>query len=104
MKVHKWNAETDGPLSETGLINKLEKMGYRCTRYTYPRGTYFPDHSHSDDKIDAVLKGEFKISMSGKSVLLNAGDYVFVPKGEVHSAEVVGNESVVSIDAIKNEI
>lgn len=102
MNVYQWTIKTDGPLTETGLTNKLEQMGYVCTLYTYPKGTFFPAHTHETDKIDAVLKGQFKISMTGESVILNAGEYVIIPKGTIHSAEVIGEESVVSIDAVKS--
>ncbi|MBI4005561.1 MAG: cupin domain-containing protein [Gammaproteobacteria bacterium] len=102
MKVQKWDSNTDGPLSESALRNKLESIGYHCTRYIYPPRTVFPEHSHEVDKIDAVLSGKFKLSMKDKNVILEAGDYLFVPKGMIHRAEVIGNESVVSIDAIKN--
>ena len=103
MNVQRWNTDVDGPLTETGLINKLEQMGYRCTRYTYPKGTFFPDHSHDVDKIDAVLKGQFRINMGGENVTLKSGDYAFVSRGEIHSAEVIGDEAVVSIDAVRQK-
>jgi len=48
-----------------------------------------------------VLSGRFKLEMGGNSVILETGDALAVPKGAIHSAEVVGNESVVSLDAIK---
>lgn len=101
IKVVHWNADSKGPLSETAMVNLLEREGYHCTRYTYPAGTYFPEHNHDVDKVDAVLKGQFKISMFGESVILAAGDYIFIPAKSVHSAEVIGSESVVSIDAVK---
>lgn len=102
MKVQKWNPDAEGPLSEPALIHKLEKLGYCCTCYTYPPGTVFQEHSHEIDKIDAVLSGKFKLSMAGKSVTLEAGDYLLVPKNMIHRAEVIGDESVVSIDAVKH--
>ena len=55
------------------------------------------------DKIDAVLSGEFKMDMQGQSVILRSGDYLVVPRGVEHSAEVVGTVPVISLDAIKNE-
>jgi mannose-6-phosphate isomerase-like protein (cupin superfamily) len=67
----------------------------------YPAGTYFPDHSHDIDKIDAVLSGGFRMTMDGISVVLEAGDCLAVPCGAVHSAEVVGDEPVVSLDATR---
>ena len=101
MKIYQWNPDTDGSLSEPALIYKLEKLGYTCVRYAYPAGTSFPDHEHDVDKIDAVLQGTFKITMQGESKILTAGSYVEVPKHTIHNAEVIGNKTVISIDAIK---
>lgn len=101
IKIEHWEAETDGPLAENSMRRKLEQLGYRVTRYIYSPGTFFPDHTHATDKIDAVLSGNFRITMENDSAVLKAGDFVHVPAGVVHSAEVVGNESVVSLDAIK---
>ena len=83
------------------MRSQLEALGYSVSRYTYPPGTYFAPHTHHVDKIDGVLAGRFKMSMSGQSVILEAGDTLAVPKGAVHSAEVIRDESVVSLDAIK---
>ena len=101
MKVEHWNADHDGKLNTHALRNKLEGLGYNVTSYTYAPGTYFPTHTHSVDKIDAVLSGRFLISMGDDFVVLEAGDFIYVPKGAAHSAEVVGDESVVSLDAVK---
>ena len=80
---------------------KLEAMGYRVSRYVYPSGTHFPPHTHGVDKVDAVLSGRFRMSMHGRSVVLEAGDMLAVPAGVVHEAEVVGDEPVVSLDAVR---
>ncbi len=101
MKVERWDAERDGPLSEPVLRQKLARRGYRVSRYVYPPGTYFPDHSHGVDKIDAVLSGRFRMKMGSDEVTLEAGDCLAVPRGVVHSAEVVGDEPVISLDATK---
>lgn len=79
----------------------LESRGYDVSRYTYPPGTFFPDHTHSIDKIDTVLKGRFRITVEGAAFILESGDMIAVPSGTVHSAEVVGKDSVVSLDATK---
>ena len=41
------------------------------------------------------------MSMNGETRILRAGDMVEVPQGVVHSAEVVGDEPVISLDAVK---
>ena len=101
MSLSRWNPSVDGRLTEAALRRKLEGLGYSVTRYVYPSGTYFPDHSHSIDKMDAVVSGQFKLVIGGNQVILEAGDILAVTRGTVHSAGVVGDEPVVSLDGIK---
>ena len=100
MSVHRWNEEW-GPLTEQSLRERLAEGGFRVTRYVYPPGTYFPDHEHSLDKKDGVYSGRFRLRMLGREHVLGPGDFIDVPAGTVHSAEVVGGEPVVSFDATK---
>ncbi|HKT70264.1 MAG TPA: cupin domain-containing protein [Terriglobales bacterium] len=101
MKVERWDAQRDGVLSEPALRRKLEKLGYHVCRYSHPPGTYFPPHTHGEDKMDAVVSGRLRIRMGGNEAVLEAGDAVHVPRFAEHSAEVVGAEPVVSLDAVK---
>ena len=99
--IEHWDTQTDGELNETNMRIKLETRGYRVTCYIYPPGTCFPDHTHEVDKIDGVISGQFRMSMHGQPIILTAGDCMAAPRGVVHSAEVIGNEAVVSLDAVK---
>jgi quercetin dioxygenase-like cupin family protein len=99
--IEHWDPETDGKLNEANMRVKLEARGYHVNRYVYGPGTYFPDHTHDVDKIDGVLSGRFRLTMPGQEVILEAGDCLAIPAGVVHSAEVVSNDSVVSLDAVR---
>jgi quercetin dioxygenase-like cupin family protein len=99
--VEPWNEQKDGPFREGALRKKLEARGYQVARYVYPPGTSFPEHSHHIDKIDAVVSGQFRMTLNGKAAILEAGDCIVVPRGTLHSAEVVGSEPVVSLDATR---
>jgi len=99
--VERWDEARDGPLSEAALRRRLEARGYRVSRYVYPPGTVFPEHRHDVDKIDGVLAGRFRLTLPEGSVVLETGDAVAVPRDTVHSAEVVGEEPVVSLDATR---
>ena len=101
MQIEHWHSERDGPLSEEAMRRKLEDRGYSVSRYDYPPGTYFPAHDHAVDKIDALLSGRFRMTMSGQEAVLEAGDLIIVPKHVTHTAEVVGDEMVVSLDAVR---
>jgi mannose-6-phosphate isomerase-like protein (cupin superfamily) len=98
MKVEQWDESRDGALTESALRRKLESLGYRVSRWVYPPGTVFDFHSHGYDKMDAVVSGRFRMTMHGESVVLGPGDALPVPAGASHRAEVVGSESVISLD------
>ncbi|HJZ88868.1 MAG TPA: cupin domain-containing protein [Polyangia bacterium] len=101
MRIERWDRERLGPPNEDALRKKLDALGYQVTRFVYPPGTVFETHTHEVDKIDAVVSGRFLIRMGAQSAVLEAGDAVFVPRGMPHHAEVVGEEPVVSLDALK---
>lgn len=100
-RVEHWDSVKWGALNEENLTRKLDEQGYFCTRYVYPPGTHFPDHTHGVHKKDAVLSGRFRIVLEGEEVVLEAGDCVDVPAGVMHNATVLGNQSVVSLDAVR---
>ena len=101
MEPIQWNVEEDDELSAAAMRHKMERLVCIVTRYIYPPGTVFPPHTHTVDKIDGVLCGCFRVTIEDETVILGAGDMVAVPKGIRHSAEVVGDEPVVSLDGIR---
>jgi len=101
MRVRHWNDTVDGPFSEEALRRRLESAGYLVSRYTYAPGTSFPEHSHKIDKIDAVVSGRFRMVVAGHFAILGPGDWVEVPRGVHHTAAVVGDEPVVSLDGLR---
>ena len=101
MPAGRWNPSLEGPLSESALRRKLEDAGYRVSSYTYSPGTHFPEHTHDVDKIDAVVSGRFEIVLGGQAFVLEPGDWIEVPRGGRHSATVIGDEPVVSLDAVR---
>ena len=101
MSVYRWNATLDGEFSESALREKLESQGYRTARYVYAPGTVFPDHKHAVDKVDAVVAGRFRLIIGGHVAILGAGEWVSIPAGAMHSAAVVGDEPVITLDGIK---
>ena len=100
-RIMRWDPERDGPLTESALRERLEARGYRVSRYVYAPGTVFPDHSHDADKIDAILSGRFRMTIRGEAVVLERGDSLEVPRGVTHSAEAIGDDPVVSLDATR---
>jgi quercetin dioxygenase-like cupin family protein len=94
IKIEHWDSEVE-------MILDMHERGFLPQRYNHPPGTYFPPHTHDQDKIAAVFLGELRIVMVDETVILKAGDGILVPKGVVHSADVLGEQSVISVDAPK---
>jgi len=99
--ITRWNPALDGAFSEPALRRKLEAQGYRVARYVYAPGTVFPDHKHGVDKVDAVVAGRLRLVIGGHVALLGPGEWVAVPCGVTHSATVLGDQSVIALDAVK---
>ena len=53
------------------------------------------------DKIDAVISGRFHLVVGGDVIVLGPGDWIDVPRGVPHTASVVGDDPVVSLDAAR---
>jgi quercetin dioxygenase-like cupin family protein len=100
MEIERWD-ESWGQLSESNMKQRLEAEGFTVHRYVYPPGASFGDHTHTIDKKDAVLKGRFLIRALARDFILGPGDALPVPAGTIHSAEVLGDEPVVSLDAAR---
>lgn len=100
-RVRRWDGERDGEPTEERLREMLEARGFRVSRHVYSPGTRFDEHTHDVDKIDAVVLGRFRMTAPDAEAVLEAGDWLEVPRGTPHTAEVVGGEPVVSLDATR---
>jgi quercetin dioxygenase-like cupin family protein len=93
---------SDGEMSERRLRRSLEHEGFEVAVYAYRRGTVFEWHTHGEDKCDAVVSGTLRIEVEGSAAfVLGPGDRLYIPAGASHRAEVVGPETVISLDGTK---
>jgi quercetin dioxygenase-like cupin family protein len=97
LRLERWDP-ADGPLTEKRLMRTMEFEGYDVLVYTYRPGTVFPEHEHAQAKCDAVLEGVLRVTADGQTFDLRQGDRLYVPAGTRHTAEVVGEKTVVSLD------
>jgi quercetin dioxygenase-like cupin family protein len=88
----------EGPPTEKRMMRALELEGYDVLVFTYRPGTVFPEHEHPRPKCDAVVQGVLRVIVGEKSFEVGPGDRIYVPAGTRHAAEVVGAETVVSLD------
>lgn len=102
MDVSRWSERHDEEAPDAEELRaELEERGYTVSRHVYRPGTYFDEHSHAHDKIDAVVSGRFRMTAGGEEAVLEAGDWAEISAGTTHTAKVVGDEPVVSLDATR---
>ncbi|MGV6818306.1 MAG: cupin domain-containing protein [Thiotrichales bacterium] len=101
MKIVHWDLSEKTNNREESLKKSLKNQGYWVNRRVYQPGTIFPEHSNNVDTLDAIVSGQLRLSIQGESVVLGSGDVVSVPRGAMHCAEVIGDEPVVALDAIR---
>ena len=85
-------ADVDAELLEKGAAKFPEARKYRDFRVMLEKEA---------DKIDAVLSGRFRLVVRGHMKVLGPGQWIEIPRGAVHNAAVMGDEPVVTLDAVK---
>ncbi len=78
---------------------KLEAEGYQVAVHLLAPGTIFGEHCTCQARIDVVLSGQLRLVIGGEVHLLGPGDWIRVPVGTLVTAEVVGDEPVLGLDA-----
>ena len=69
-------------------------------RYVYAPGSVFPEHAHPQEQVTAVLSGRIAFTVDGARQVLGAGDVAVLSGGVPHGAEVVGDETVETLNAL----
>jgi quercetin dioxygenase-like cupin family protein len=69
-------------------------------RYVYAPGSDFPVHAHPEEQITVVVSGRIAFEIDGSRVELGAGQVAVIPPNVPHGAEVIGNETVETFNAL----
>ena len=101
LRLERWNAKSDGQLTQEAMMQKLLIWGFEAKRTVLPAGTVLPDKTGDSEKVCAVLAGTLRITIEGQSMELKSGDCLFVPGGTTFSAEVSGSQPVAYYEAVK---
>jgi quercetin dioxygenase-like cupin family protein len=63
-------------------------------------GSDFPLHVHAHEQIIVVLQGALRFSVGGVERVVGPGGVIHAPSGVRHGGRVVGDETVVTIEAL----
>jgi mannose-6-phosphate isomerase-like protein (cupin superfamily) len=104
MRVERWDTHRDGALSEHALRHKLRALGYDPLPRPHPAGAIASARVHRRDRLAAVLAGLLKVTIDGESVILTAGDLVFIPAGAPRRVDAVGTSPVHCLEAVRRPV
>jgi unsaturated pyranuronate lyase len=98
---HDWN-RTDGIEVVPGdVIWSVTGERVQVIRAEMAPGCNFPPHVHEHEQIIVVLDGHLLFSVDGEERLVTAGGVIHAPPGVPHGGRVVGDDRVVTIEALQ---
>jgi quercetin dioxygenase-like cupin family protein len=100
MRIDRWDARRDGPVTEAALRHRVQSGGYEVSKCLWPAGTVVPAQTQEHERLDAIVTGIVKITLDGESAILTAGDMVYVPRGAIRRVEVVGSATALCLDGV----
>ena len=96
--VTRWPADA-GQVTINKIRARLEQEGLSPSRFDMIPGDSYPDHSHPDDEIRWVVSGQMRVCIGSEQIDLGPGDRLDLAPKVTHSANVVGDDVVVTVAA-----
>ena len=96
MKHQSWNEIPLETLSDT-ISRKLftgERM--MIAQVFIKKGGVVPTHHHDNEQLSYILEGALEFELDGKTLLLRAGEVLFIPSNVPHKATAL--EDTVDVD------
>ena len=98
LNVTAWNPRV-GPLQLSTLRRALEEEGMVTAWWSDIPGTHVATHAHDFLETRWVLSGFLRVMVEGATFELGPGDRLDLAPNIVHSADVAGDEVVVTVCA-----
>lgn len=94
----RWPANA-GQITINKIRSRLEQEGLSPYRFEMVPGDVYGDHSHPEAEIRWVVSGRMRILVNQEELILEPGDRLDLAANVVHSADVFGEEVVVTLCA-----
>ena len=96
--VTHWPANA-GQVTINKVRARLEQEGLTPSRFDMLPGDAYGDHAHPDAEIRCVVSGRMRVLVRDEEIILEPGDRLDLAANVVHSADVFGDEAVVTLCA-----
>ena len=94
----RWPADA-GQITINKIRARLEQEGLSPYRFEMVPGDVYGDHVHPEAEIRWVVSGRMRITVGCEELILEPGDRLDLAANVVHSADVLGEEVVVTLCA-----
>lgn len=64
-----------------------QSRGFSCQRFSDPPGREWSDFVHEANELVTVLEGRLELTVGDATLVVEAGDEVFIPRGAYHSVK-----------------
>jgi quercetin dioxygenase-like cupin family protein len=94
----RWPADA-GQVTINKVRARLEQEGLFPSRFDMVPGDSYDDHAHPGAEIRWVVSGRMRIRIGNEEIVLGPGERLDLAPNVIHSADVVGDEVVVTLCA-----
>ena len=94
----RWPADA-GQITINKIRARLEQEGLQPYRFDMIPGDRYSDHAHPEAEIRWVVSGRMQVRIDHEELILEPGDRLDLAANVVHSADVLGEEVVVTLCA-----
>lgn len=77
------------------LLSLEEAPNFAMRCFTIDAGGFMPHHTNTVEHEQYVLSGRARVKYGNETFEASAGDVLFIPAGEAHSYETIGDEPYV---------
>lgn len=88
-----------GQITINKIRARLEQEGLQPHRFEMVPGDRYNDHAHPEAEIRWVVSGHMRVLIDHEELILEPGDRLDLAANVVHSADVLGEEVVVTLCA-----
>jgi quercetin dioxygenase-like cupin family protein len=96
MQIYRWSEVEKEQIKPTLSRQMIHGETMTIARLEMKKGSFVPVHSHANEQITNLEKGQLRFVLGGKEVVLNAGESLQIPPNLPHSAEAI--EDSVAVD------
>jgi quercetin dioxygenase-like cupin family protein len=96
MQRYHWDEVKKEHLNPLLVRQMIHSQTVTLARLELRKGCLVPEHSHHNEQLSTVERGRIKFVLSGKEVIVAAGDTLVIPAHVPHSAEAL--EDTIAVD------